>query len=52
MPQNVILIVLLLLIVGLSGFYIYRSKKRGQKCIGCPYANSCAGVGNCNGNSE
>ena len=35
---DVILVILLLLILGGAGCYIYRAKKRGQKCIGCPYA--------------
>jgi len=28
-------------------FYIVRAKKRGEKCVGCPYAKQCGG--NCNG---
>lgn len=39
--ENVILIIVLAAIVGLAAFYIYRAKKKGQKCIGCPYASSC-----------
>jgi len=27
-------------IVALAGSYVYRAKKKGQKCIGCP--NGCA----------
>ena len=27
--------------VGLALFYIIRQKKKGAKCIGCPYANEC-----------
>ncbi len=38
---NLIAIVILLVIVVSSSIYIYRSKKRGQKCIGCPYAGKC-----------
>ncbi len=41
--QNIILILILLLIVGLAGFAVYRSKKNGKKCIGCPYAETCSG---------
>lgn len=36
-----IVIVVVLLILGLSIGYIVRAKKRGQKCIGCPYAKNC-----------
>ena len=31
----------LILVVGAAVFYIYKSKKSGKKCIGCPYAESC-----------
>ncbi len=34
---------LIVLIVGLAAFYIIRVKKKGQKCIGCPYAKQCGG---------
>lgn len=39
--ENVILILFLLTLAGGILFYILRAKKRGQKCIGCPYAKSC-----------
>lgn len=38
------------LIIGAAIFYIVRSKKRGQKCIGCPYAKQCGG--NCDTNKK
>ena len=38
-----LLIGLILLIVGLAACYIIRAKKKGQKCIGCPYAKNCGG---------
>lgn len=25
----------------LAAVYVYRSKKKGKKCIGCPYCDSC-----------
>ena len=37
--QNLIAIVILALVLGLAGWYVYRSKKKGQKCIGCPSGN-------------
>ncbi len=53
MSDNVILIVAIILIVGLAGFYIYKSKKSGKKCIGCPDGCSCNEHGNfCNCNNE
>ena len=33
---------ILLLIAALAVFYLIRQKKKGRKCIGCPYADSCA----------
>ena len=38
-----ILIAVVLLIVGGAALYIYRAKKRGAKCIGCPSAHKCSG---------
>ena len=38
-----IAIAVIALIVGASLYYIIRAKKRGEKCIGCPYAKQCAG---------
>ena len=40
--DNIILIAVLLLIVGGASLYIYKAKKRGQKCIGCPESKTCA----------
>ena len=38
---DIIVIVIVLVIVGLASLYIYKEKKKGKKCIGCPYACSC-----------
>lgn len=38
---DVIVILVLLFIVGGAGFYIWRVKKRGDNCIGCPHAKEC-----------
>ena len=40
--ENLILILVIGLILGLAVGYVYKSKKRGVKCIGCP-AGGCAG---------
>ncbi len=40
---NAIIIVILLCIVGSIIFYLYRAKKRGKTCTGCPYAGQCGG---------
>lgn len=45
--KNVIVILILLTIVAGIVCYLVRAKKRGETCIGCPYAKQCAGK--CNG---
>jgi hypothetical protein len=40
------------LIIGGAVFYIIRAKKRGQKCIGCPYAKKCGSSCHCNTSSK
>ncbi len=39
--ENIIIIVIMGIIIGLAGGYVYKAKKNGQKCIGCPHAKSC-----------
>ena len=41
--ENYIIVAILALIIGAIVFYLVRAKKRGQKCIGCPYAKQCGG---------
>lgn len=41
--KTVIAAVVLLVILGLACLYIYKAKKRGEKCVGCPYAKTCGG---------
>jgi len=41
--ENVIIIVILVGIAAGIVSYLYRAKKRGQTCIGCPYAKQCGG---------
>ncbi|MBO5282919.1 MAG: FeoB-associated Cys-rich membrane protein [Lachnospiraceae bacterium] len=38
---NIIIIALLVILEGLAVAYLYRSKKKGKTCIGCPYNGSC-----------
>ena len=40
---DVILSVVLVLVIGGAALYLYRAKKNGQKCIGCPESRSCSG---------
>ncbi len=39
--ENLILIAIIVLILGGALTYIYKSKKKGQKCIGCPFSKEC-----------
>ena len=41
--SNLILILVLAAIIGGAGLYIYKAKKRGVKCIGCPQGSKCSG---------
>ena len=38
---EIIAIIAIVLIIGFALFYIIRAKKKGQKCIGCPFAKQC-----------
>ena len=50
-PIDIIVIAVIATIVGLVMWYVYRSKKKGIKCIGCPDGTKCSGNCGC-GNSE
>lgn len=43
---DIIIVAVLVLIIGSASLYIYRAKKSGQKCIGCPSSKEC-GSKNC-----
>lgn len=40
--ENIIIVAILIVIVGLAALYVYRAKKKGKKCIGCPDGCSCS----------
>lgn len=47
---NVIVILAVGLIVGCAAGYIWKQKKKGIKCIGCPDGEHCSGnCGGCSG---
>lgn len=48
---NVIIIAVVALIVAAAGRYIYKAKKSGAKCIGCP-SGGCNCSGGCCGCGE
>ena len=52
--ENLIILAVVAVILALSGRYLYKAKKRGARCIGCPGGCSCNGkTGDCQcGKSE
>lgn len=51
MVENIITAVIIVAILAAAGLYIYKAKKSGKKCIGCPDSGSCSGnCGGCGGN--
>ena len=48
---DIIVAVVLIGIIGSAIVYIIRARKRGAKCIGCPYAKTCGRKMDCNCNS-
>ena len=40
--DTIIAAAVIVVIVALAAGYVYKAKKRGQKCIGCPMANTCS----------
>ena len=48
MANLIALIVVVLLVAGAGG-YIYKEKKKGSHCIGCPMAKSCGKACKCGG---
>ena len=49
--ENAVIVIVLLCIVAGIVYYLYKAKKRGETCIGCPYAKQWGGKckGGCNG---
>lgn len=45
MIANIIVIGIIGLAVFFAGRYIYKSKKNGQACIGCPHGGNCKNCG-------
>ena len=46
-PTDIILLVIIALAVGGAICYVYKEKKSGKRCIGCPYSGSCNGGCSC-----
>lgn len=41
--ETVIAAIVVIVIVAAASVYIYKAKKSGRKCIGCPDGKSCGG---------
>lgn len=39
---NVVVTLIIVALVGAACYYIYKEKKKGTRCIGCPMAGNCA----------
>ncbi len=48
-PIDYVIIAVIALILAGCIYSIYRSKKAGKKCIGCPHSGKCSGCGGCSG---
>ena len=44
---DILIILVMLAVLGGAGLYVYRAKKSGQKCIGCPNSKTCGGSCHC-----
>ena len=43
---DILILLVVAAVVALAGWYVYKAKKSGQKCVGCPHAKTC-GSKNC-----
>lgn len=39
--ENIIIVAVVVVVVALAAVYIFKAKKKGCKCIGCPHAQEC-----------
>ncbi|MBR6816009.1 MAG: hypothetical protein IKM60_00710 [Clostridia bacterium] len=40
--KDILIVAAVIGIMVAAGSYVYKSKKRGQTCVGCPYSKECA----------
>ena len=48
--ENLIVAGILIVLISTIIFYFVKEKKKGRKCIGCPYAKQCGSY--CNGGCD
>ena len=50
-PIDLLIVGIIAMILGAAALYIYKAKKKGVKCIGCPEGAKCSGCcAGCSGN--
>ena len=49
---DIVITLILLAVTGTGAYYIYRSKKNGQACVGCPYTKECTSNCGCCGSQD
>jgi len=47
--MDILIIVIIAVILFSAAFYVYKAKKSGKKCIGCPDSGSCSSRNGCSG---
>ena len=46
-PIDYLILAIIIAVIGGAATYVYKAKKNGQKCIGCPNSKSCSGSCGC-----
>ena len=44
---NILIIAAVLAVLGGAGYYVYKEKKSGAACVGCPNSKNCASHSSC-----
>lgn len=39
---DVILTIVIVAVIAFAGLFLYRAKKRGEHCVGCPHSKECS----------
>ena len=39
---DILILLVVAAVVALAGWYVYKAKKSGQKCVGCPHSKTCS----------
>ena len=50
--ENLIIGIILAAILFSSAYYVYKAKKSGAKCIGCPSGKSCSSCCGCHNKQQ